>query len=221
MSSFPWKNGIWFNKELFYMSRVDGDKVEIVNKIALDSDLIEPDFVDTWKTGDFGDANEEVAKASGIQKNNWKTESMIAPVSGVLSEDGTKIYTFGLTNKLEIWEWQTPEQIEEFKKTREHFKELSCPFYTAEPEKPGKIIWFSGLPGAGKSTTAQLLAKKSGYRYYEADCMNWFLNPFIDPSIENPTIQAMKQNPLMVTSFFSFLFFKTQYGMFMLGWLLL
>ena len=34
----------------------------------------------------------------------------------------------------------------------------------------GKIIWLSGAPGMGKSTTAQILGRLHGYVYYEADC---------------------------------------------------
>ena len=34
----------------------------------------------------------------------------------------------------------------------------------------GKLIWITGPPGTGKSTTAQCLARDHGYVYYEADC---------------------------------------------------
>ena len=60
----------------------------------------------------------------------------------------------------------------------------------------------SGPPGAGKSTTCQLMAKEAGYVYYEADCTTNNLNPFIGTDVENPTIASLKQKPLKV--FFSF-----------------
>ena len=42
--------------------------------------------------------------------------------------------------------------------------------YTVQPDKPGKIVWVTGAPGMGKSTTAQILGRLHGYVYYEADC---------------------------------------------------
>jgi len=42
--------------------------------------------------------------------------------------------------------------------------------YKEQPENPGKFIWLTGPPGLGKSTSAQLLARKAGYVYYEGDC---------------------------------------------------
>ena len=59
-------------------------------------------------------------------------------------------------------------------------------------------ISFLGPPGAGKSTTGMLLARKHGYIYYEADCFGMFANPFVDPNVEEPTLQVLKQKPLKV-----------------------
>ena len=60
------------------------------------------------------------------------------------------------------------------------------------------MIWFSGPPGVGKSTTAQLLARNHGYVYYEADCLSMFVNPFVDIMDPNPSMAQMKQKPLKV-----------------------
>ena len=60
------------------------------------------------------------------------------------------------------------------------------------------FLLFSGPPGAGKSTTGMLLARKHGYIYYEADCFGMFANPFVDPNVEEPTLQVLKQKPLKV-----------------------
>jgi cytidylate kinase len=59
-------------------------------------------------------------------------------------------------------------------------------------------ILFLGPPGAGKSTTGMLLARKHGYIYYEADCFGMFANPFVDPNVEEPTLQVLQQKPLKV-----------------------
>ena len=61
-----------------------------------------------------------------------------------------------------------------------------------------KLSIFSGPPGAGKSTSAQLMGRHHGHVYYEADCMFSFANPFIDLSVENPSMAQMMQKPLKV-----------------------
>ena len=61
---------------------------------------------------------------------------------------------------------------------------------------PGKIIWLSGAPGMGKSTTAQLLARKNGFVYYEADCFMALKNPYIALDVDNPSLASQSQKPL-------------------------
>ena len=60
------------------------------------------------------------------------------------------------------------------------FPKKSCPQYDPRPGKPGKIYWISGPPGAGKSTTCQILAQKYGFVYYEVDNAFGNYNPFPD-----------------------------------------
>ena len=75
---------------------------------------------------------------------------------------------------------------------------FSTPHITPQPGKPGKIYWLSGPPGAGKSTTCQLIARKQGYIYYEADCTMQMLNPFTDLYAENPSIASLESKALKV-----------------------
>ena len=76
----------------------------------------------------------------------------------------------------------------------------SYPSYiTPKPEKEGKIVWFSGVPGAGKSTTAQMMAKEKGYVYYEADCTMGFTNPYLDIHAENVFNAQCEAKPLKVS----------------------
>ena len=74
----------------------------------------------------------------------------------------------------------------------------SCPHITPTPDKEGKIYWISGPPGAGKSTTCQLLGRKHGFVYYEADAMLSFVNPFLPLDVENPSWAHRFQKPLKV-----------------------
>ena len=48
----------------------------------------------------------------------------------------------------------------------------------------------------GKSTTAQILARESGFVYYEADCFMQLKNPYISLDVENPSIARVSQKPL-------------------------
>ena len=62
----------------------------------------------------------------------------------------------------------------------------------------GKIIWLSGPPGAGKSTSGLLLARKYGYVYYEADGFMFGVNPYIPLDATEPSLATMSQPPLKV-----------------------
>ena len=74
----------------------------------------------------------------------------------------------------------------------------SCPHIIPKPGKPGKIYWLSGPPGAGKSTTCHLLAKKNDYIYYEADATSQLKNPFIPVDVDDPAMAQMNQKSLKV-----------------------
>ena len=94
---------------------------------------------------------------------------------------------------------------------RDPIEAPSCPAYAIQPENQGKLVWLSGPAGSGKSTTAQLMSRESGYVYYEADCIMWNVNPFIPPNAENPALAALTQKPLKVRyKILSIVFFVTE-----------
>ena len=104
--------------------------------------------------------------------------------------------------------WSQPRQpLETNQKTAIPFFELhlkrlhlsfSCPQYTPKPGSPGKVYWLSGPPGAGKSTTCQLLARKKDFVYFEADATMNLINPFTDINVENPSIATFQGKALKV-----------------------
>ena len=59
------------------------------------------------------------------------------------------------------------------------------------------MIWITGPPGLGKSTSAQLLSREHGFVYYEGDCFFNLKNPYIPPDVENPSVAQVKQRKLV------------------------
>ena len=66
--------------------------------------------------------------------------------------------------------------------------------YKIQPESIGKLLWVTGAPGMGKSTSGLILSKTAGYVYYEADAFGMLVNPYIPPDVEEPSLATMKQN---------------------------
>ena len=126
---------------------------------------------------------------------------------GIISSDGKVIFSWGFANDVECLKWMSEEDLKKLADDREHMDSPSCP-YKIQPENQGKLIWLSGPPEAGKSTTAQLMSKKAGFVYLEADCTMNNVNPFVPPYVENPTLAAFQQKALKVTSNFKDFFFK-------------
>eukprot|EP00093_Oithona_nana_P007932 07932.XXX_12552_12903_1 [CDS] Oithona nana genome sequencing. len=92
----------------------------------------------------------------------------------------------------------TPEKMKELLALRPHQDSLIPPGCTPQPDNQGKILFLSGPPGAGKSTTAQFLAKEKGFVYYEADCFPSVVDPFIPLDVPEPSLAQLKQLPIKV-----------------------
>ena len=73
----------------------------------------------------------------------------------------------------------------------------TCPTAPLQSGPPGLLLWLTGAPGSGKSTTAQLLARNHGWVYYDVDCFGDLRNPFIHPDTSNPTMATARQRPLV------------------------
>lgn len=199
MAEIQWKEGFHANPEMTNcVIKVQGSEALMFQIMILDFPDIEPIMKGSWKVGDFGPAKKEVQDATGKENYNFELSyGEVMTQKGVIDEDGTKIVSWGFSNSLETIEFLTEEDLQKIDEGREDIKNPSCP-YKVQPENQGKFIWLTGPPGAGKSTTAQLMGKKSGYVYYEGDCTMNFLNPFVPVDVENPTVAAFGQKPLKV-----------------------
>ena len=221
----PWKNGFWYNKDFstqYYM--VNGEKSELYNLISLDYPDSKPMLTDPWKYGDFGPAKAEVAEVTGIKNYNIEIPSFFGRMPAVLNDKGDKAYFYGFTKAINVIEWLSTESIEKLKEDRDSADAPTCSYFEQKPDAARRIIWLSGIlaillifealsvhiflqilsfvgpPGAGKSTSGQLLGRNHGYVYYEADCFGMFANPFVDPNVDEPTLQIAKQKPLKVSN---------------------
>ena len=157
------------------------------------------EFKLTFNYGDFGKASARVAEKSG--KENFNVEVKCEFFNnevvdhGVMMDDGR---TFYLENMMGLWilDWISDEEAKALENDGDPI-EAPPNYYKVEPERQGRLIWITGPPGLGKSTSAQLLSREHGYVYYEGDCFFNLKNPYIPPDVENPSVAQVKQRKLV------------------------
>jgi len=148
--------------------------------------------------GDFGEADSVVQERSGGKHYNVKLTISFFGADlvdlGVVFDEGRQCSMKGIAGVSGLVKI-TEEDLE---RIRNDFDPIEAPPgpYIVQPKKKGKIVWLTGAPGMGKSTSAQLLARNHGYVYYEADCFNSFKNPYIPLDVANPSFAQMYQKVL-------------------------
>ena len=142
-----------------------------------------------WISGLFGSIPTEIEELTGKTQFNLKMGTR----EGLLTEDGKTIYTVPYNGVgIEKIQWVSDQEFQELLNLRESWKNPST-FYKIQPEINGKIVFLCGAPGAGKSSSAYLLAKHHGFVYYEGDCLMTMSNPYIPLDADNPTMQFVSQ----------------------------
>ena len=108
---------------------------------------------------------------------------------GVISEDKKKIKvkgTYGIIfNLVDSIEWMDESEAKALREEAENDADpADAPtnHYTLRPGHAGKLVWISGAPGFGKTTTARRMMEMKGYIYYEGDLFLGHRNPY--PSLE-------------------------------------
>ena len=149
----------------------------------------------TIKHGDFGKVHPDVAKETGQTQANVEITAFGGKFKApaVLNEEGTKLTYYGVQAAVDKIEWKSEEEIARFRESGDPVNSMPHS-YKEQPEKQGKLIWLSGAPGLGKSTSGLLMARKAGYVYYEADCFMNNLNPYVSIDVDEPTLAMISQN---------------------------
>ena len=186
MASTPWKNG-WYiaQNNPLYIKHVKGEEVvnEKLAEIGIEIERLVPNDKETWKYGEFGDTPEDIKTKTGVEKYNVEMiyhSGIHGDIKsyGVLSEDKKEIIGMGYVNDITSKKWISDEELEKMKEDSDPFDQMSCP-YELKPNKPGKVIWLSGPPGVGKTTTGNLLMKSGEFVCYEADAFLFHINPYL------------------------------------------
>ena len=124
----------------------------------------------TIKHGDLGNSLPDIMEKSGKLQYNaeivmwsgaWKRLA-------VVSDDGKRIYFHGMSRDVDHLDWMSEKEVSEFFLAGDPFDDIPH-HYNIQPENQGKLLWISGAPGLGKSTSGMYLSRKEGYVYYEAD----------------------------------------------------
>jgi len=144
--------------------------------------------------GDFGEAEESIQKLTGKDRYSIKLVNR-REKKGVLTDDGRKMTCKGFFGIIE-YVWINNEELAIIQKEGDPIDAPPAP-YKIQPDNIGKLLWITGSPGLGKSTSAQLLAAKYGFVFYEADCFAACKNPYVPTDVENPSLAQRFQKPLV------------------------
>ena len=194
--SMPWKNGIYHSRSMPSMLfEVNGEKIVTYSASGKPTGIEDnPRANGTWKFGDFGDVHPDVLKETG--KNRYNVESItwggLFKIPMVVSDDGKLMTFFGLAKCVDYMDWLSEEALAEYIASGHPQDDLPHP-YKVQPDNQGKLVWISGPPGLGKSTSAMLLGKNEDYVYYEADCFMHHVNPYVSTDVDEPSLMMIRQ----------------------------
>lgn len=194
-ASTPWANGTYSMQSMQSAYIIVDGEYAILEGPMFGKD--DENARGTWKFGEFGEANPEVAEKTGKNINNVHIVMYkgLMDMKGILSDDGKKITFWSPMKELDELTWMTEEEVAAMKDSGDPY-DAPPSHYEIQPEYQGKFIFLSGGPGLGKSTTGHILSKMAGYVYYEADCFMNSSNPYLPPDAKDPTVDALKQKPL-------------------------
>ena len=187
--NFPWREGNYEAVGQFKIITITGDK-------AVTSESSQHRI--TLQQGDFGEADPRVAEVSG--EANYTVE-MKTELNGsvwltpmVVTEEGKKLFFKSVIKATPVgcYEWLSQEEADLVARDGDP---ISAPpsHYKMEPERRGKLVWITGAPGLGKSTTGQMLSRQHGFVFYEGDCFFGLCNPYIPSDVPEPSLAQQRK----------------------------
>jgi len=191
-----WLDGsykIIFADQVNAIANVSGEEV-ILDTLTDDTDIEK--YKRTWKGGNFGPADETISKSSGKTTYNVRMIDPARPDQdsfGVVSDNGKSIACKLHHGPPFSLEWIDETEVKKIKADAEKgMDSADAPqnHYTLRPGQLGKLIWISGAPGFGKSTTARRMMETKGFVYYEGDCYMSHKNPYL-PLDNDTAIDAL------------------------------
>ena len=150
----------------------------------------------TWSTGSFGPAHPAIQKLTRKSEYDIKLTMKKGTFQrlGVIGQDGKSITTMGLYKDLEQMTWISEDDIKELQEAGDPAEAPPCPYKSNPDDDQGKLIWISGPPGVGKSTTAHLMSQLFGYVFYEGDCFLANTNPYVIVKISDLQMLCSSKN---------------------------
>ena len=189
-------DGIWVQTNLkFWVYEVKDGIVTKRNMAFYDYPELQLDSGKvSWELGSFSAMPETLQQLTGETYFNLKMET--PGKEGYMYEDGKTIVTIPKSGiGIESIHWVPPEVFTSILDSRENWDQAST-FYPVSSQQ-GKILFLSGAPGAGKTTSAYMLAKNHGYVYYEGDCFTHMANPYVPLDVDNhQPLQYYMQSPI-------------------------
>ena len=196
-----WNDGYWiFENNPSLVLVVKDEKVSFTNAAYHDypDEDIPPTADGTWEFGLFDECPEEIKELSGATHYNLKMIAMEGKLTlqMVLDEEGKSLVSTAFDSQgIEKGRWVSKEELKEIGEKRESCLNPST-VYKIQPEVQGKLLFLSGPPGSGKSTSGLLLAQSADYVYYEADCFLNLQNPYLPLDVKEPSNAFQAQPPL-------------------------
>ena len=189
-------DGFWYCEGDNNISEIKGNEGQTRQLWELDMNPQKEGKKFTLKFGKFQETVQEIRDKTGAFHYNFEMQvdflGQMVSVYGVVSPDGKSIcLNDPMNDRIRMMNWLSSQKKQELFETRLNQDELIPPGFTPQPQNQGKIIFICGPPGAGKSTTAQSLARQMGWIYYEADCYTQCLDPFVPLDEKEPSVIQM------------------------------
>ena len=192
-ASYPWKEGHYLGEGSIPAMKITGNRGILRQGMEMEIFFI---------PGDFGEADAEVAEVSGESRYTVQMKIEIAGKERltpmVLTKEGKAFYFKSSIKTIPIGSlrWVTEEEATEAANDGDPI-EAPPSDYKLEPERQGSLLWITGAPGMGKSTTGQLLSRNHGFVFYEGDCFWSLRNPYIPPNVPEASLATLKQKKLV------------------------